>query len=201
MDILSGNRKNSEIQRTVFLCSLNRDSTKVSIRKYFKIFGKVEVVKISAKNPDMRQNTARVVFKSASSAFAVLQSKELIKSQTGFIVDPYLKGESLAQRNVAMSDSRVHVGFIPIGIDDEDLHQIFSRIAPVQICYINKKKASDVSPIPSNFGFVTFKDKITAGKLIQQGFVEIPPVIQARIEVPDYQAAFCSQENPEQALG
>lgn len=159
------------------------------------------MVKISAKNPDMRQNTARVVFKSPASAFAVLQSKELIKSQTGFIVDPYLKGESLAQRNVAMSDSRVHVGFIPVGVDDEDLHEIFSRIAPVQICYINKKKAADVSPIPSNFGFVTFKDKTTAAKLIQQGFVEIPRAIQTRVEVPDYQAAFSAQQTHDQASG
>lgn len=190
MDLYSNIRKNSEISRTVFVCSLNRDSSKVTIRKYFKMFGKVEVVKISAKNPDMRQNTARVVFKSASSAQAVLSNRELVKSQTGFIVDPYLKGESLAQRNVAMSDSRIHVGFIPVEVDDDDLFEIFNQIAPIQICYINKKKGSEVSSLPSNFGFVTFKDKTTAATLIQKGFVKIPSKISSRISIPDYKTAF-----------
>lgn len=156
MDQSSIRWKNSETQRTIFVCSLNSDSSKLSIRKYFKMFGKVEMVKISAKNPDMRQNTARVIFKHTSSAEAVISNSELVKKETGFIVDPYLKGESLQQRNVAMSDSRIHVSFIPTGVDDKTLCEIFGHIAPIQICYINKKKACEASPLPSNFGFVTF---------------------------------------------
>lgn len=93
-------------------------------------------------------------------------------------------------RNVAMYESRIHVSFIPIGIDDALLTEIFSRIAPVQICYINKKKVADGPRIPFNFGFVTFKDNTTAAKLVNQGYVKIPSKIARNLVIPDFRQAF-----------
>lgn len=183
----STNKKANEINRTIFVCSLSSTTTRASIKKYFSKFGKLTNIKISRKKTDMRKNTALVTFKQNQSISNVLKFKQNIHKQTGFLVDRYLKGDSLIRRNANVGLARIYVGYIPMDLTDEDFEEIFSVYGEVKLCYINRQiRVLDEQRVKSYFGFVTFSREETATRLTKTGIIPIPDHILSNIRIPNY---------------
>jgi RNA recognition motif-containing protein len=180
-------KKEYEVRRTLFICSLTAQTSRASLRKYFSKYGKVINVKISRKKEEIRKHTALVTFKTPKSVNTVLRDKEKIRHAEGFVVSRYLKGQSLISRNSKLQKYRVYIGFIPLKMTDEDLNTIFSKFGKIKLSYINSSlKGIDNQYSNCNFGFVTFNKQNPVNLLMKKGEVEIPETIKKRVQPQDF---------------
>lgn len=136
----------------------------------------------------MRKNTALVTFKSKSSLDAALKCKGMIQKQTGLLIDKYLKGTSLQNRNLKIGESRIYIGYVPKDLTDAQFQSIFMPLGDVVLCYLNhQSNKSNGHELSSLYGFVTFKNKEKAAQLVESGLIEIPHHIKKQLMLLDYQ--------------
>lgn len=85
----------------------------------------------------------------------------------------YLSEKEVEERNNELREKKLFVSDLPEETTDEEFHKILSFFGPIETCYLSrdrymkKKVRNEESSINSLFGFVTFKDKISAKKCLE----------------------------------
>ena len=156
---------NSENLLKLFVGGLNYLSLRDDIKSYFETFGKVQSCSLlTDKNTGKSRGFAFVTIRDPQ---GILEKKILSRKHeiNGKIVDVKIAVEGKKREEMMDSSKKIFVGALEPSVTGNDLIEFFSKYGKVKeasVLFDNNRNAS------RGFGFVSFEDKKTVDKLVQE---------------------------------